>query len=127
VSVHKQPAIRPTIRPTIRDEFARPVEQMAAKLLPLIAKRKMAGEIPFNAGASFFYEIDAGWETDMLLHDPAAQSVRNIMELEKAFDDRAVKTILIPYYASLTRAAALRVCQRHNQAKTVFFEVKDYE
>lgn len=112
---------------TIREEFSRPVEQLAAKLLPLIAKRKAAGHLPINAGSSFFYELETGWETDLLRKDDEITVVRNSMELEGAFMNPKIKMILVPYYASMTKAAALRICRRFGQGKTVFYEVEHHD
>ena len=98
------------------------VEDIASKLLPIIARRKMARNIPVNAGASFFYEVDAGWETSLHRNDNDISTVTNIRELEAAFIDPIVKTILIPAGSAVSRAFVLRVCRRHGRGKTVFYE-----
>lgn len=98
------------------------VKGLASKLLPIVARKKAANNLPVNAGGSFFYELGKGWETDILRKDNDVCTVTNVFELEDAFTDQRIKTILIPHNASITKTIALRVCRRHGQGKTVFYE-----
>jgi hypothetical protein len=101
--------------------------ETVAKLLPEAARRKAAENFPSLAGASFFYEIGSGWETRILEQDGEVKKVQTVLQLEDAFADLAVKTILTPKSAGITRTAAIRVCKRYGQDKTVFFERPDHE
>lgn len=98
------------------------------RILPaVIRKQASAASFPARAGASCLYELDSGWATRILEDDDAVVKVRSALELEDAFTDESVKTILIPADAVLTRTIVMRVCQRHGAGKTVFFEVSDHE
>jgi len=103
------------------------VNDLTAKLLPVIARKKAASNFPTHAGASFFYELEGGWETRILEKDSEVCKVRSALQLEEAFADPKVKTILIPGDAGITRTVAMRICERHGLGKTVFFEVSQNE
>ncbi len=93
----------------------------------MMARRREAAHIaalePQRAGASFFFEVKSGWELRALTDDENVRKVYTTSGLEDAFHDQTVRTILIPRDSSITKTAAMRVCGRHEQAKTVFFEV----
>lgn len=110
-----------------REDVTRAVERMSAGLLPVVARKKAADVLPVNAGSSFFYEVVRGWETKILKQDEKIYKVRDTMQLEEAFIDTKVRTILIPFDASITKTVALRVCRRHGQGKTIFYEVEENE
>ena len=96
-------------------------------LLPGIARQQAARTFPTRAGFSFFYELDGGWETRILMEDAEVRKVYTSRELEDAFVDTHVKIIFIPAASAVTRTVALRVCRRHGAGKTVFYEGKDNE
>ena len=98
------------------------LEMLARRLLPIAARKKIASGLPVNAGVSFFYDVDKGWETDMLRRDEEICIAYSPEELECALRDTHVKTVLVPYRASITRELALAICKRNNQPKTIFFE-----
>ena len=102
-------------------------DSLARKLLPDVARERAARSFPTRAGFSFFYELDGGWETRILMEDTEVRKVRTAMELEEAFMDVRVKIIFIPKSSAVTRTVALRVCRRHGDGKTVFYEGKDHE
>ncbi len=106
----------------VNKEASGPMAKLTAQLLPVIARKKAACNLPKNAGSSFFYEIEKGWEADVLRQDEDVCVAKNTLELEDAFLDQKVKTILIPYDASITQTVALRVCRRHGLGKTIFYE-----
>ena len=90
---------------------------------PYAARAKIADTIPYRAGESYLYEITAGWESDLLRRDSETLTVKNGFELEQAFFAPDIKAIYIPKDASITRNVIRRVCSRHGQGKTVFYEV----
>jgi len=96
---------------------------LASELLPVIARKKAAQTLPVQVGNSYFYEVPAGWQADALHVDTTLRIVRNLFELESAFEDIDVPMIFVPGTASITKTAAFQVCRRHAQEKTVFFEV----
>lgn len=100
---------------------------MAAQLLPAIARKKAACSFPIQAGGSYFYDVPSGWQTDALLCDRDVRAVRNMLALEDAFLDPETHMIFIPGDASITKTVALRVCRRHGQGKTIFYEVPVHE
>jgi len=105
-------------------EYSSRINEIAINLLPIIARKKALKNLPVNAGNSFFYDLEMGWETDLLEKDCDVCRVNRLSELEQAFKDPLIKTIFIPYKAHISRDFALRVCKRQGQAKTVFFEFK---
>lgn len=109
----------------IQDGSWNEVSAMTAKLLPVIARKKIAGDIPVNAGSSYFYEVKSGWETDILRKADDVYIARMPADIESAFEDWKIKTILIPFDASVTKAIAIRICKRHSRGKTVFYEVRE--
>jgi hypothetical protein len=100
--------------------------ELAARLLPEVARAKAAAKFPLHVGATHFYEVGPGWETRILENDAAVCKTHDSFELEEAFSNPDVSTILIPGGASVSRAVALQICTRHSQAKTVFFEEGDH-
>ena len=96
---------------------------MEATLLPVAARKKAALSAPDTPGASFFYKVRQGWQTDALRLDKRIIQVRTTRELETAMDNIGVKTIMVPGDSSITRAAALQICSRSRQSKTIFYEV----
>jgi len=109
------------------EEDASSPEMLARRLAPVLARRSAAASIPERAGSSFFYELDQGWETRILLQDSEVHKVYTVLALEEAFLDERAKVIFIPRASSVTRIVALRVCRRHGAGKTVFYEVKGNE
>lgn len=103
------------------------IASMAADLLPIIARKRAACNFPIQAGGSYFYDVPSGWQTDALRVDREVRVVRNSFELEDAFVDPATHMVLIPQDASITKTVALRVCRRHGQGKTIFYEVSGHE
>ena len=77
---------------------------------------------PTTEGGSYFFDVEPGWETRVLRTDQKVTTVLSVQHLEEAFTDPTVSTIFIPADSSITRTIARRVCQRHGQGKTVFFE-----
>ncbi len=106
----------------IRDDVSEAVTDMAEKLLPVIARKKAALEAPDTPGASFLYDVKEDWQTDALRQDDRICQVRNTRELEASMDDTDIKAILIPADGAITRAAAMQICSRHRQSKTIFYE-----
>ena len=102
-------------------------DSIARRLLPDVARERAAHTFPTRAGFSFFYELDGGWETRILMEDQEVRKARTAMDLEEAFMDARVKIIFIPKSSAVTRTVALRVCRRHGAGKTVFYEGKDHE
>jgi hypothetical protein len=96
-------------------------------MLRQIAGKKLTVQSPLVSGASHFYEVAGGWETDIFKGSRNVKLVMNVRDLEDAFLDTGVRTIFIPRQASVTRNVALRVCRRHGQGKSVFFEVENHE
>ena len=92
-------------------------------ILAQIARRRAASRYPVQAGGSYFYEMESGWELDVLRDAAEVTKVHTIFQLEDAFADQNARIILIPSGAAVTRAVAIRVCQRHGQGKTIFYEV----
>lgn len=90
----------------------------------MVARRRETALEPQRVGASFFFEVQGGWEVRALVDDVNVRKVYTLSGLEDAFHDQTVRTILIPLDASVGRTAAMRVCSRHGHGKTVFFEVK---
>ncbi len=103
------------------------IAKLAAGMLPVMARKRATKTFPVHSGASFFYELDSGWETRILEQDDDVRTVRSTLDLEDAFSDEKVKTILIPDNSSITRHVAMRVSRRHGQGKTVFYEVNESE
>ncbi len=97
------------------------------ELRRMMARRRETAHIsslePERAGASFFFEVKGGWEVRALVDDENVRKVYTTSGLEDAFHDQTVRTVLIPRDSSVTKTAAMRVCGRHGQGKTVFFEV----
>lgn len=97
------------------------------ELQRMMARRQDSARVsplePERAGASFFFEVKSGWEIRTLADDESVRKVYTTLGLEDAFHDQTVRTILIPRDSSVTKTAAMRVCGRHGQGKTVFFEV----
>ncbi len=94
------------------------------ELLRMVARRRETALEPQRVGASFFFEVKGGWEVRALLDDVNVRKVYTISGLEDAFHDQTVRTILIPRDATVSQNVAIRVCGRHGQGKTVFFEAK---
>ena len=90
----------------------------------MVARRRETALEPQRVGASFFFEVKGGWEVRALLDDVNVRKVYTISGLEDAFHDQTVRTILIPRDATVSQNVAIRVCGRHGQGKTVFFEAK---
>lgn len=111
----------------ISDGISGEDEGLARKLLPEVAHERAVRNFPTRAGFSFFYELDGGWETRILMEDSEVRKVNTSMALEDAFTDPSVKIIFIPKSSAVTRTVALRVCRRHGAGKTVFYEGKDHE
>ncbi|MBI4030319.1 MAG: hypothetical protein HY370_01455 [Proteobacteria bacterium] len=102
-------------------------EALARRLAPVLVRRSAAAPLPERAGSSFFYELDQGWETRILLQDSEVYKVYTVLALEESFANERAKVIFIPRASTVTRAAALRVCRCHGAGKTVFYEVKGDE
>lgn len=98
------------------------------ELLHMVARRHKAEGAPQQVGASFFFEVKPGWEVRALSDDLNVRKVFTVSGLEDAFHDKTVRTVLIPRDAAVGRNTALRVCRRHGEGKTVFFETdpQDY-
>ena len=94
-------------------------------LLAYVARRGAARGFPVIAGTSYFYEVQAGWESRVLREDSRILKVYTTFELEDAFASRSGDTILVPIGAAITKTVAQRVCRRHGEGKTVFYEVFD--
>lgn len=77
---------------------------------------------PIPIGSGFFLEVKSGWEIKVLEDDLTILKAMSLEELESAFDDPLVRTILVPKKSCINRRIAMRVCQRNGQGKTVFFE-----
>lgn len=95
-------------------------------LLAHIARRRAASRYPVQAGGSYFYELESGWELDVLRDAAEVTKVHTIFQLEDAFVDINARIILIPAGATVTKTVAIRVCQRHGQGKTIFYEVNNH-
>jgi|JI10StandDraft_1071094.scaffolds.fasta_scaffold07652_13 hypothetical protein len=109
------------------DNIARDEADPLQKDLRLSGRRKatsMAME-PRQVGASFFFEVRSGWEVQALSDDSGVRKVYTASGLEDAFHDKTVRTVLIPCDATLNRTVAMRVCRRHGDGKTVFYEIRD--
>lgn len=106
----------------IRDDVSEAVADMAVKLLPVVARKKAALDAPETPGVSFLYDIKEDWQIDALRQDDRICQVRNTRELEASMDDTNIKTILIPGDGAITKAAAMQICGRHRQSKTIFYE-----
>ncbi len=96
---------------------------MAAEILPVIARKKMASIFPVQAGWSYLYTVSMGWETDVLRLDEDVFTAHNILEFEHAFSNPDIHMVFVPRDSSVTRSAALRICRRSTQIKTIFYEV----
>ena len=107
--------------------FRGTADELARHMAPYVARAKVSDTVPYKAGESYLYEITAGWESDLLRRDTDTLTVRNGFELEQAFFAPRIKTIYVPQDASITRNIIRRVCSRHGQGKTVFYEVNKDE
>ncbi|MFN3828226.1 MAG: hypothetical protein ACK4NR_11455 [Micavibrio sp.] len=98
------------------------------ELLRMVTRRQKAEGAPQQVGASFFFEVKPGWEVRALADDLNVRKIFTLSGLEDAFHDKTVRTILITRESSVSRNVAIRVCRRHGQGKTVFFEIdpQDY-
>lgn len=109
--------------PLSDDESAKSQDE----LLRMIARRRetsyQTAIEPQRVGASFFFEVKGGWEVRALVDDLNVRKVYTASGLEDAFHDKTVRTILIPRDSNVNRNIALRVCSRHGEGKTVFFEM----
>lgn len=94
------------------------------ELMRMVARRRETALAPQRVGASFFFEVHSGWEVRTLVDDLDVRKVYTISGLEDAFHDQTVRTILIPCDSAVDRTTAMRVCGRHGQGKTVFFETR---
>ena len=99
-------------------------DQSPDELMRMVARRRETALEPQRIGASFFFEVKGGWEVRALVDDLNVRKVYTVSGLEDAFHDQTVRTILIPHDSSVGRTAAMRVCRRHGQGKTVFFETR---
>jgi hypothetical protein len=95
---------------------------LLARLLPRIAEMKATAKPALQVGATHFYDVRPGWEMQVIGKEAGVRTTSDTFELEEAFADPGISTILIPGGASVSRAVALQICNRHSQAKTVFFE-----
>lgn len=104
-------------------------DTLQQELLRMVARRRETATEPQRYGASFFFEVRSGWEVRALADDPGVRQAFTPTGLEDAFHDKTVRTILIPCDASISRTIAIRICSRHGEGKTVFFEVEqeDYQ
>lgn len=96
-------------------------------LLRTIARQRATAGPSEREGGSTLYRIPAGWESTIMARDPAVRRVTTSFQLEDAFTDPDVATILVPRDAVLTFTVVRRVCARHGMGKTVFFEGEDNE
>jgi hypothetical protein len=92
------------------------------ELLRIIARQRATAGPAERAGGSTLYRIPAGWESLIMARDPSVRRVTTSFQLEDAFTDPDVATILVPRGAVLTFTVVRRVCARHGMGKTVFFE-----
>ena len=99
-------------------------DQSPDELMRMVARRRETALEPQRIGASFFFEVKGGWEVRALVDDLNVRKVYTISGLGVAFHEQTGRTILIPHDSSVTKTAAIRVCSRHGQGKTVFFEIK---
>lgn len=99
-------------------------ESDTQELLFLLARRWATAGVPTREGSSTLYEIPAGWESLMIARDPAVTVAKTGFALEDAFVNPDVKTIFVPRSSALTATVIRRVCARHGQGKTVYFEVE---
>lgn len=97
------------------------------ELLRTIARQRSTAGPSEREGGSTLYRIPGGWESKIMASDPSVRRVTTSFQLENAFTDPDVTTILIPRDAVLTFTVVRRVCARHGMGKTVFFEGEDNE
>ena len=100
------------------------VNPSSEELMRMVARRRETALAPQRVGASFFFEVDGGWEVRALVDDLNVRKVYTLSGLEDAFHDQTVRTILITSDSAVDRNTAVRVCSRHGQGKTVFFEIR---
>ena len=97
------------------------------ELLRIIARQRSTAGPSQREGGSTLYRIPGGWESRIMASDPAVRRVTTSFQLEDAFTDPDVTTILVPRDAVLTFTVVRRVCARHGMGKTVFFEGDENE
>jgi hypothetical protein len=100
---------------------------LAKKMVEAIGRTHLTSGQPAIEGGSYFFEVKPGWETRVLRDDSKVTTVLSVTHLEEAFIDPTVTTVFIPSDSSITRSVARRVCRRHGNGKTIFFEVAGYE
>jgi hypothetical protein len=100
---------------------------LAKKVVEAIGRTHLTNGKPATEGGSYFFEVKPGWETRVLRDDSKVTTVLSVVHLEEAFTDPTVATVFIPSDSSITRTVARRVCRRHGNGKTIFFEVSAYE
>jgi len=102
-------------------------EELAEEVLPLVARKNMTQNPAEHIGASLFYDVAPGWESDPVRQESDVETVRTPREMERAFADPDVKTVFIPSGAAITRQVACRICERSGLGKTVFYETQRCE
>lgn len=72
---------------------------------------------------SDIYQIQEGWQREILTNDPAITIAINAREFEDAVRAQDISSIFVPHNASLTQEIAERILNRNPLSKTVYWEV----
>lgn len=105
---------KPGAKPELMDKVGSAAAQQNA----------MARGCKFLPHGCRLFEVEQGWESDMISRDKTIVVADTLLSLESALRDPESKVIFIPVDALMTDADVEKLCQRNAIIKTFFREVR---
>ena len=71
---------------------------------------------------SDIYQVQEGWQREILINDPAVTTVMSATEFEEAVRAPEISSIFVPHNAAVTQEVAERILNRNALLKTIYWE-----
>ncbi len=97
-------------------------KQDIPELLRRLSRQTLADFYLGNINGSDIYQVQAGWQQEILSHDSDVVVVNTGTEFETAVASSECRSIYVPKKAVITQEIAERILQRNPLSKTVFWE-----
>lgn len=97
-------------------------DKQIPELLRQLSRQTLDGAYLGTVNGSDIYQVQTGWQREVLAVDAAVTSVSTVAEFEDAVISEKVASIFVPKAAALTQAIAERILLRHPLSKTIYWE-----
>lgn len=99
------------------------IQNEIPELLRILSRKTLEDMYLGSVNGSDIYQLQQGWQREIIAADPAVCVVMNTTDFEQAVISPDVSSIFVPHNAVITQELVERILLRNPLSKTVYWEV----